>query len=313
MGDFAGEGNPRFKGPGSLWKTSWRGKVPYTEMCCFLNFDDDPAGQWYEDPGGALPLVPGAGFWIGAVIGVAAAPSGGTPVEFIARNGAVSGEGWDLIMNDGGPDPSSGNPRVSFTFAVYDGAVVTAAATTGAAEFVLDPQAGIDRVFYRILAWFLPPPDGGAFGSINIAQEGFVAGAPIPLAAAYVNTTPFLTVGKGDILGTALTAPNCLHGLVGGDGVKLGDDADMAAAALAWARQVHVEYQIVPLAPPALPAITTIAGWRGNTPYLLEGDAPDPLAPFVGAVPLVFANAVPPASLLSVSCGQPSVFAAQTI
>ena len=54
MGDFAG-GNSRFKGPGSLWKTSWKGKVPYAEMAWFLDFSDEAiVGQYYEDTGGVL-------------------------------------------------------------------------------------------------------------------------------------------------------------------------------------------------------------------------------------------------------------------
>jgi hypothetical protein len=305
-------GNPRFKGGGSLWKSSWKRQVPYTEMCWFLGFNDSLFGQWYEDPGGVLPLVPGDGFWLGAVVGVVAPPNLGT-VEFIARNGAVSAEGWDLIMTNPGPTPA-GIPTVGFTFRVWDGAVVAASAPSGAFEISLDPQLGVTQRLLRVFAWFLPPPDGGAFGSINISVESVPAiGGPFPLASAYLNSTPLLTLGKGDVLGSTLSAPNCLHGLVGGDGVKLGDDADMRVTAAAWAAQVHAEYQIVVPSTEPVASLAPIAGWRANDPALGVGTAPNPLAPFVGSTDLVFGNPAPLATPLSVACSQPSVFVANGV
>lgn len=38
MGQQAG-GSARFKGPGSLWKTSWKGKRPLLQLCCLEGFD----------------------------------------------------------------------------------------------------------------------------------------------------------------------------------------------------------------------------------------------------------------------------------
>ena len=67
MGDQAG-GNARFTGPGSLWKTSWKGKVAFSELCCFAGFDR--AVNWYEDPGGALDITPADGQWINLIASI---------------------------------------------------------------------------------------------------------------------------------------------------------------------------------------------------------------------------------------------------
>jgi len=303
MGDQSG-GNPRFKSAGSLWKSSWKGRVPFTEMCCIEGFDSDPqvAAALYLDFGGALPIVPANGFWLGAVVGVAVSPPGAA--QTIAKNGSIANEGWTLTMSDAG-DSATGVERVNFTFTVFGGAGAVATVTLNfpIALTLLEAQLGISKTYFRIFAWFLPPPDGGAFGSINLNVEGFLSSGSVALSAAYVNSAPSLRVGADSGGGPAITTPNCLHGLVGGDGVANGDDADMTLTAAAWRAQVALEHQIVAAPTTVLPGLVADNGWRANSPALPVAAAPNPLEPFVGAVDLVQIG-----KGLTVDCSQPSVF-----
>jgi len=345
MGEQSG-GNPRFKSAGTQWKSSWKGRVPFTEMCCIDGFNQSGiTGNWYQDLGGVLPLVPASGFFISAVVGIGSLPlPGGSGTAVIASNGNVAGEGWELVAFDGALTPA-GDPTVGFAFRVYDGVGITAVVLQGGAGVYaiennsgggIEPQLGVDQLLFRIFAWFEAP---GAFtdGAINIAVEGTSQGPMVALAAPYVNTDPRFFMGVGQGLNPFL-APNCIQGLVGGDGIPSGTTvADMDSVIAGdvptdfpgWIHEVGLgftqlgdnqfddaaENQIVaPTGGTFVPTLSPTNGWRANNPALSVGLAPDPLAPFLGAVsltpafPLVF-----PRDTLTVACAQPSVFWAQTI
>jgi hypothetical protein len=287
-------------------------------MCWFQGFNDGiVTAQWYEDTGGVLPLDPANGFFIAAVVGIAVVPSN---FEVIARNGDVANEGWELRAVNSGVNPVTGNPLLSFDFRVYDGAVVTATVTAGPFEIApeIEPQLGVSQILFRVFAWFDTPDGGAPNGTINIRAEdqtGLV-GVGAALTNPYVNTTPFFRVGAATIVSTALTLPNCIHGIVGGDGIPAGaTDATLAGPYLAWLASVKAESQIVaPLPDLGIPTLLSSNGWRANNPFLGPGDAPDPVIPFLGPVDLDFVFAAggfrPP---LTVACAQPSVFWIDTL
>lgn len=302
-----------------MWKTSWRGKAPFTEMCCIGGFTDPFPNQFYEDAGGALDIVPASGFFLNAIVGVSAPPDG---EEVIARNGGVAAEGWELVMFD----PGLAFPAVNFRFRVFDGVGPVEVTVFGTPGFSLDPSfvnpSGFfnfpDRVFFRISCAFFVPgsPVGGAFGAIAISVEGRDSTAPT-LAAAYVNTTPLLLVGSDTL--RAFEDPNCIHGVAGGT-APWSSGAVFPVTAHQWAGSVAPlsnsligtisdggSYQLEPMPDPSSLGVVNTNGWRANYPELPTGDAPSPFLPFIGATPLLYANG-PPSGALTVSCEQPSVF-----
>lgn len=285
----------RFQGSGGLWKSSWRGQTPYTEMCCFADFNFDIAGQFYESPLGLLPIVPAAGFFMGIVVGLSEMPGGTEP---LVQNGNVANEGYrvDIVPIDA--------TNFNFVFTVFDGAGAAAVATApGTIEGL--SQGFVDRVLFRLFLAFIPPDGGNPDGQILAVSDTGGSAGLAPLSAPYVNTAPQLRVGR--VTGSALLAPSCIHGIVAGTApwAALGNVLGVAGL---WRDQVELEYQIVevPDSDPPVPIVNT-NGWRANNP-VLGPVAPSPLLPFVGAASLVYGNAGPLARSLDVICQQPSLF-----
>jgi hypothetical protein len=304
MGNQAG-GRARFKGAGSLWKTSWKGRSAFSEFCCFQGFARGEGGRYYTEPGGALDIVPAVGTWLNFIVDFGAPLALGTS-EFIARNG-TDPEGWELIANQGMAVDGEG---VSFTFRVYDGAGVTASVTTTTIFSLALLDGILDSIGFRISAFFLPPSGPAPNGQIAIAVEGLLTTPFASLLAPYVNTTPALLLGIGTgALTEDFGPPQSICGLAGGEGDFT---ALESAAHTAWIAQVAAESQMVVMpgvvSGNAVPGYTVEDGWRGNNPYLSSGDAPDPLAPFVGADSLVEAGGT---GTLTVECGT-VIFSAET-
>lgn len=312
-------GNPRFKGGGSQWKTSWGRKVPFTEMCCIEGMADDAESQFYEDPGGALDIVPASGWFLGTVFKLSAKPDSD---EIIVRNGAMAGEGWQIEALAFG-----GATQVGFRMTVWDtGGARTLDSSLLTFPFsALLPEHGVDGLYVRLSAVFYPPgsSEGGAFGSFTFRVEGGNVSGATPLVAAYLNSSPHLFLGDDAAGGSAFEPPNCIHGLIGGDG-PMGDNADeYVTAHQQWIESIGPavtstspleysdggSYQIEPFPDPSgLGRFANTNGWRANNPFLGPGIAPNPWEPFIGATDLVYGEPQPPARDLAVVCSQPTLF-----
>lgn len=290
-------GNPRFKGPGSSWKSSWRGRSPFTEMCCIDGFSPNVqgTGQFYT-ANNVMNITAAQGSWFGFIIGLTAVPA---VTQLVARNGALANQGWQLRVGVTGPDPR-------FDFIINPGAAGgTASVIVGFPAFRLDPTMGVDVIFYRVLCCYYP----GGNGTIRIFAEG-ASSADIALAAAYANASPVFQVGVGSGV-SQLEAPNCVNGIVGGRGNLNASDPD--AIFDAWSDQIAAAYEIsaVPAASPAgvpVPNYLPENGWKANYPELPVGDAPNPFLPFIGSANLVYA-VNPSTTKLQVHTHSPSVFA----
>lgn len=100
-------GNPRFKGPGTLFKTSWRRELPLLDMDFFTNFisNADPTKSWYQSAGVAGDnwffgsVTPG--FTIGGAILLPTdfSAAGGAGVASRFNAGSVPREGWLIDVN----------------------------------------------------------------------------------------------------------------------------------------------------------------------------------------------------------------------
>lgn len=280
----------RFSGPGSLWKTSWKGRVPFRGMCCVEEFATDIAGQSYDAPG-ILPLVPLSGFFLGVVAAFDSLPAA---PEVMVQNGDVANEGYLLQALE---LPAG---QLSFRFDVFDGAASTANVIVGMGVIPVTPGF-IETAYYRIIVGFSPPTGGFPNGEIYMRVERDIGGpATAALAAPYVNTTPRLRVGRSGA--SALLVPNCIHGLVAGT-APWADSTAFRTQANAWMAQVEAESQIVAVPDAAVPIpVVNTNGWRANNPAIGPGVAPNPWLPFVGAVNLVYANGA--GRSLTVSCDQ---------
>lgn len=305
MGDQSG-GHVRYDGPGSQWKSSWKGRKPFSEFCCFEGFARGEGGRYYQEVGGALNVVPATGYWLNFLVGIGAAPPAGVD-QFIARNSAAP-NGWDLIANRAvAADLTDG---VNFTFRVYDGAVLTASVTS----LVTYSLAALTNALitgpigFRISALFLPPTGGFPSGQITIGVEGSVTTPFSALTAPYVNAVPDLLLGIGiGVPAEDFVPPQSICGLVGGEGNYAGVEE---AAHDQWIDSVEAGSEIVSM--PALvggllvPGYSQDAGWRGNNPYISPGVAPDPLASFIaGGASLVKAGGT---GDLTTTCGTVTFF-----
>jgi hypothetical protein len=276
-----------------LWKSSWKGKAPFNELCCFTGFTRSDPGAYYQEPGGALDIVPAAGYWLAFLVKIGAPLPDGVDI-FIARNGTAP-EGWELIANRA---LIGGEEGVSFTFRVYDGAAI-AATRTSITMTLEDLTSGLyDAIGFRINAFFLPPTGGFPDGRITIATEGTVQ-SMVPLTSTYSNTSPVLNLGIGTAgLEQDLGTTGAICGIAGGEGDY---EALQFAAHAEWLDLVAEVPQLVAVPETvdgfSAPGYTADNGWRGNLPYLTPGDAPDPLAPFIGATDLIETGN------LSVACG----------
>jgi hypothetical protein len=279
--------------------------MPLTEACCFEAFGG--GAQAYEEPGGALAIVPDNGWFVATVVKMTTEPTG---PQTILRNGTVIGEGWELQVDDGAaPD------TLLFTLTVNSVSATAQidfpSSTLEDMQSIYGPDFGL---WYRVFAWFYPP--GSLLGNVNGAFTFRVEGQPAqstpPLLAPYVNSNPDL------FMGNTLEDPNCIMGLVGGDGV-LGDGTDdMPSVANAWAAEVGpfktgsgvvsdnttAAYQIV-----AVPDETGLGNINNTNGWRAEGNprpAPNPLEPFIGVPPLVYA--LDPGPDLVIDCAQPTIF-----
>lgn len=294
MPDQSG-GAPRFRNAGTLWKSGWKKNVDYQEMCCFSDFNFDLFGQRYSSAPGILPIVPANGFFLGMVVGLRQMPAGTEP---LVENGNVANEGYRLEI---APVDAT---NFNFVFTVFDGAGV--AATVSAPGTIISLSPGfVDRILFRVSVAFFPPTGGFPNGRIIIISDAGGSSGLVALAAPYVNTDPQLRVGV--TTAAALLAPNCIHGIVGGE-APWASEVTFGGISQQWRFQVEEEYQIVafPDATPPVP-VTNQHGWRANNP-VLGPIAPNPLLPFIGADNLVYGNMAPLARSLDVDCEQPSLF-----
>ena len=295
MADQSG-GNARFKGPGSQWKSSWKGKKPFNDMCCFQGFSIEPDGAYYEEPGGALDLAPG-GYWLGALIHVDHALPDGVEQYIAMNSGAPGTEGWELVYN------KKTSTAYEFKFRVYDGAGIAASVTTP--SVFISPNVDED-IPIRIAAFFLAPTGGAPNGAIAINAENQPAFAS--LASPYSNPSPYLRLGVSTLdEEQSMSPPQCIYGLEGGEGDY--DASDVLPVTADWYQRVKNALQLVPM-PPDVAGVpvggyTVDNGWRGNNPYLSPGVAPSPLPPFAGDTSLVYGGGT---GNLTVECG-PVLFA----
>lgn len=310
--------------------------MAFTEMCWFQRFSQDLSGNWYVDTGGVLPLVPANGFFIGAVVAVSQAPTGIPAEAVIASNGNVVNEGWELVMFAGTPTPE-GQETVGFAFRVFDGAGIAAQVVTEPLVLDIDPDVGVDQLLIRVMAWFEAPDAGAVNGAINIDAEGARGSVGREeLTSPYVNSDPLFKMGVGSGI-RPFELPNCIHGLVGGDGVPGGATVSGSMYLVlegvsvdnfpGWFAQIGPwtnalsanappeghQYQIVaPDGGTLVPTLNPTNGWRANNPPVISGEsgaAPNPLLPFLGAVDLDFAFPVGfPREPVNAACSQPSIF-----
>lgn len=298
-------GGTRFAKAGSLWKTSWKGRVPFSESFCISGFSGALGGNYYVDAA-VLPGSTATGFFVGAVVGLEVVPAGS---NVIARSGNLIDEGWTLDIIPGG-QPG----EVAFRFTVGNGVGIAAQVQRSVFITNVGDPGGPETIFVSVLAGLSTaandPPDGAAF----IAVSGLTGGASFSgqvLNAPYLNSAPSLRVGIGGIPGTQFAAPNCIQGIVGGTAPWTfgGGGTQIIPIFNAWnalnasTDVAPTQIQSVPDDPTTPIGIVNTNGWRSP---LVPGDAPNPLTPFVGAVNLVYA--LDPAFPLAVMRHSPAVF-----
>jgi hypothetical protein len=301
VGQQAG-GNARFKGPGSLWKSSWKGKPMLSQLCCLGGFDPN----FYENANGPLDIDLTDGFFAGALVGVSALPTG---PSLIARNGAVANEGWDLYVVDATTDPE--DPSVGFIFTVYGGAGPVAQISVGPLPLGGSWGSLVQTVFFPVVMYF-SIPDGLNFpnGRIGLGLTNFPGGSPeargeATLSAPYVNSDPHLYFG-GDGA-DFLEGGQCLVGLTGGIDPAadfLTDPANLAAFAAAdWtdALKEAEAFVAIPETRPASPTNTN--GW--GVSETAPGAGADPLVDFIGSEDLALNQE---ADAPTIACTSPTVY-----
>jgi hypothetical protein len=297
MGDQAG-GNTRFRGPGSLWKTGWKGRQPFSQGCCVEGFASDLGGQFYENSNGPLDIVPADGWFTGVLVFVAEPPTG---TALVARNGNVADEGWRITMFD--MSGTAGEPAVGFNFSVFDGGGVAAAAITTNPILLRNLDEAGGSVGIALFAIFQPPsltfPDGGIWHNYSSTTVG--------LSAPYVNTDPELFVGRENL--DVFAPPNCISGLVGGEADW--PDANLGraiATANQWRADIQEANQVVEVTNQHELSLVNQNGWRisgdSTSPFF---PAPNPWPDFVGSEDLVYGTAQPPGRNLTTGCTAPLV------
>lgn len=301
---MSARGFSRFRGGGSLWKTSWRGRIPYTEMCCIEGFGD----QFYLSNSDLMPLDFVGGSWFAVVVGITSPPAVGT-WEGIARGSAAGSGAWDLSYT------SNAGGGLLFRLRLNVGlpSEMTFASTV---VVVGDPQeyAALGyEVFYRIFVQAVPVSGGAPNGSIAMWAEGQNV-APVganPLSDPYSAASPATVLGLAAADTQALQAPNCIHGAVAGASSTQLDPLNAGGAATPFFADIEEQFQITSPPPFALdgsPAagFAVLNGWRANNPALPVGNAPASWLPYEGADALAYGN--PEGGVLTVMCGQ-AVFA----
>lgn len=306
---MSARGFSRFRGGGSLWKTSWRGKVPLTEMCCISGFE---GGQFYispnDEPGNdLLPLDFVNGSWFAFVVGITDPPTPGS-YQGIARGSSTGSGAWDLSFTSNGPSLADG---LLFRLRLNVG-LPTEMSFGGTQTIILDDpsQAQLGReIFFRIFVQAIPPFSGVPNGAIRMVVERQFLEAATPLVNPYLSPSVGTFVGIASGRTDPIAAPNCIHGLVSGTSQSLIDPLSTSGAAVPFFDSIEAEYQITeppPFDEAGQPAVgfSVNYGWRANNPPL--PDAPAQWEPYVGAQVLVYGS--PESPPLDVQCGQ-AVFA----
>lgn len=303
-------GNSRFRGAGSLWKSAWKGRRPLSDFDCIEGFGAGVAGQFYENVNGPLPLVPANGFILGAAVAVAELPTGNDPIVY---NGGALTEGWELVMFDATVDPEL--PLLGFSFRVYDGAALAAAAVQTVDFRSVGTQDGfIPALTVFAVAGFAAPGGASPQGQVNL-RVGVGTGSIADLTSPYSNPSPFLAVGRRST--SAFGAPNCILGVVGGEapfavGVGPSGISTLGEFQQRWQESCLAAGQIVeiPQVGGLAPVVVNQHGWRAPSQ---RGPAPSPLEDFVGAEPLMYGAAQPPAPSLTVNNYSPVIVPPENI
>lgn len=301
MAEQAG-GNIRFRGPGSQWKTSWKGRQMFSELCCVQGFGSDLAGQSYENTNGPLSIIPANGFFLGVVLGVSTVP--GSP-QLIASNGNVANEGWRLTMFS--QLTADGQPGVGFNFTFFDGAGAALALITsdGTALYTAEQAQLLGPARIISLLVGLEPPSG-SFPNGEAAMVAGESDASGVLGSVYVNSAPYLRVGRDGA--DVYEAPNCIAGIVGGEALFTEGQvvAQVGELKEQWDDAIVAAGGVVEVPDTFVPGTSNQNGWR-----ITEGGAgivaPNPLPDFVDAEPLVYANVQPIADDLAAGCISPLV------
>lgn len=293
-------GNVRFRGPGSLWKTSWKGSVTLSQACCVQGFSIDADGQFYQNPNGVLDIAPASGFWLGVVVGVVDPPASPVP---IARNGSAANEGWLLEMFP--QNTVGGDPGVGFRFTVYDGSGPAAVVSTTAGYALR--TAGQTQLYgatqiIPVMVGLEPPSGTHTHGRAIGGWGGATA-----LSAAYSNTSPLLLVGT-DSTGAY---PDCIFGIVGGQAqwTENAGEFELLSYDGAWQLAMLEADGVVEV--PDQSGVTgfqNLHGWRIADTGPQGIAAPNPLEDFVGNEELEYGNTGPSAGELTISCVSPFVF-----
>jgi len=299
-------GGPRFHGPGSLWKSSWRGRAPFSQICCVQGFGADIFGQYYI--GAPVEIVPASGFFLGVLVGVSEIPAGTEPIVRNQDAGNPISAGWRLAMF---PQLAADGitPGVGFNFTIYDGGGVPLVSLATAAGEPL--YTATEQQFYgpskliEVFVGFEPPsgsfPDGQAVLLASSSSDSGVLSGP------YVAGASVLTVGREDL--AAFSAPNCIAGIVAGQ-AQFGEAAVIAqslALAQGWAAAILDAGQVVAVPDTGITGFTNTNGWRVVTNASAGSPAPNPLDDFIDANPLSYANGDPLANDLTIGCMSPIV------
>lgn len=286
-------GFSRFRGAGTLWKTSWRGKaVPLQQMRCIQGFEK---GQFYIANANLAPLDFVNGSWFAAVVGINEFPTPGD-YQGIARGSTMGIDAWDLSFTSSGNSPDSVLFRLRLN--VGDATEMSFGNTFG----IIPDQSlqGLGyEVYYRIFVQAIPASGGAPNGSVLMVAENRVIATPGAtgiLGNPYIPSAedPNLVVGAAADADTdPIQTPNCVHGFVAGTSTSELDPLDAGPEETAFFVAIEEQFQITE--PPGVtssgdPAVgfEVLYGWRANNPPLPLGDAPDPWLPYVGAANLEY-------------------------
>jgi hypothetical protein len=275
----------RFRGAGSQWKTSWRGKpVTLNQMRCIQGFE---GGQFYIAGADLAPLDFVNGSWFAAVVGINEFPAPGT-YQGIAMGSTTGANAWDLSFT------STGNAVDSVLFRLrLNVGDPTEMVFGNTFEIIPDPSLpGLGyEVFYRVFVQALPADGGAPNGRVSMYAENRQIATPGSggnLANPYLAAVdPNLVLGNAAADTDQIQSPNCIHGFVAGTSTS--ELSPVQAVPVETPFFVSIEEQYQMTEPPGVtasgaPAVgfSVLHGWRANNPPLPLGDAPNPLLPYVG-------------------------------
>lgn len=235
-------GFSRFRGAGTLWKTSWRGKaVPLQQMRCIEGFEK---GQFYIANADLAPLDFVNGSWFAAVVGINEFPAPGD-YQGIAMGSTTGVDAWDLSFTSSGNSPDG----VLFRLRLNVGDA-TEMSFGGTFEIIPDQSLqGLGyEVFYRIFVQALPASGGAPNGSVLMVAENRVIAIPGStgvLTDPYIAAAdPNLVVGSAAVDTDPIQTPNCVHGFVSGTSTSELDPLDAGPAETAFFVSIEEQFQI---------------------------------------------------------------------